>query len=191
MRSHRTRSNAHSRLSLLTAAVFASAALLVGASAASANHGQPDKLVPIHGANVGTDYIIPGAADCPPEAGWRFVAEGNGTMSHLGRVDVAVTHCTFPDTPPPDITTGTFGPGLIEITAANGDQLRMTESGWFEVVLTPDGPLAFAYLDWDVLDGTGRFEGATGSGTAVSVSDLMGGNYTTYTGHIAYDASNH
>jgi hypothetical protein len=121
---------------------------------------------------------------CPDGATWRYVASGTGWYLHLGRSWVSVTHCTFVDFAS---GTGTFGPGTITVTAANGDELRLVHHGTFRLVMNPDGLTSVFDLTWVAAGGTGRFAGATGAGTAHGSSLLSTGiTAASYDGEISY-----
>lgn len=121
---------------------------------------------------------------CPEGALWRYSGAGTGQFLHLGDTSVAVTHCTFVDFAS---GTGRFGPGTVTLTAANGDVLRLVHRGWFRLVNAPDGLTSVFDIDWVVVGGTGRFEGATGAGTAHGSSLLSTGTTAaSYHGEIAY-----
>jgi hypothetical protein len=121
---------------------------------------------------------------CPAGAAWRYSATGTGWFLHLGITSVAVTHCTFVDMA---TGTGTFGPGTITLTAANGDQVDLVEQGTFRIEMTPDGLASAFQMTWVVVGGSGRFTGATGSGTTHGSSLLSTGITTaSYQGEIAY-----
>ena len=135
--------------------------VLVGSSAAWA--GRMDKEVPIKGALTGTDLREVGHPDCAwlipddwdgPEAFpfWKFTTTGTGNVSHLGKVDFTLVNCTSPLADP--MSTGT-----ITFEAANGDELVIAHTGYFEM-----GESVQAFYAWDVESGTGRFDGAVGSG---------------------------
>jgi len=174
---------------LRVTALFA-ALMVLTASTALATHGQPLHESPIGGASAGVDtYGDP--STCPAGAVWRYFHSGTGELSHLGAVTVEVTHCTWLDS----ATTGHAGPGTITFTAANGDSLMLAHQASFEVVTPTAGRLlSLIDLEWEVVEGTGRFEGATGTGGGSGVSDIdlvTGASTTTvsYWGTIAYDAS--
>jgi hypothetical protein len=121
---------------------------------------------------------------CPAGAAWRYSATGTGWFLHLGIASVAVTHCTFVDMA---TGTGTFGPGTITLTAANGDQVDLVEQGTFRIEMTPDGLASAFHMTWVVAGGSGRFAGGTGSGTTHGSSLLSTGITTaSYQGEIAY-----
>jgi hypothetical protein len=142
-----------------------------------------DPARPFAGHDRVADTLLP-PSNCPAGAAWRYSATGTGWFLHLGSTSVAVTHCTFVDMA---TGTGTFGPGTITLTAANGDRLELVQRGSFTIVMTPDGPASDFNMTWVVDGGTGRFAGATGSGTTHGSSLLSTGITTaSYQGEIAY-----
>jgi hypothetical protein len=173
-------------MSLRVAALVA-ALMLVLASSASATRGQPDRELPFAGFGTSADSYGD-ASTCPAGAAWRFFSYGTSEFTHLGHVIVDVTHCTWVDWA---TGTGHFGPGTNSLTAANGDTLILSQWGTFESAMTPDGEFSYVDLEWEVIGGTGRFEGATGRGEGTVVGDIAASTSTaTYWGTIAYDASN-
>ena len=107
---------------------------------------------------------------------------GLGQCLHLGRATFSMTHCTNVDFA---TGTGAFELGVMRVTAANGDQLFMTEHGTFQA--TPDPPVSHATSWWTITGGTGRFEGATGSGTGGGVLDIATGTGSLwFSGTISY-----
>lgn len=177
--------------------------LLAIASPASATRGQPDRAVPFSGSVLALDsgQIFPTPEeplDCPEGAEWQFFSRGTGQVSHLGRSDLDLIQCSRYVEPP---FVGQ-SEGTTTFTAANGDVLVLAHELTFDVHYTvfpvPDGFDGAG--TWTVLDGTGRFDGATGSGTMTVLGDVPtddtpmfdlppGGTFWTFTGAIAYDAS--
>ena len=158
---------------LVAALCFASAAPVAAA----------DPLRPFGGHDRMVDTFTPPTA-CPAGALWRYSGSGTGLFLHLGNASVSVTHCTFVD-----LASGTFtfGPGTGTLTAANGDELWDVYLGSGQVVNTPDGPMSVFDITWEVVGGTGRFEGATGAGTAHGSALLSTGiTEASYEGEIAY-----
>ena len=142
-----------------------------------------DPARPFAGHDRVVDTLI-APTNCPEGAAWRYAATGTGTFLHLGRSAVSVTHCTFVDMAS---GTGTFGPGTITLTAANGDELRLVHRGTFTLVMAPDGLTSVFDMTWVVAGGTGRFTGATGSGTTHGSSLLSTGiTAASYEGEISY-----
>lgn len=173
--------------------------LMATAGPAMASRGQPDHAVPIKGSVLALDNGQAGPVDCPEWADWRFDSSGTGQLSHLGRVDLDLTQCSRYVNPP------FFGEsvGATTFTAANGDMLVLAHELEFDVYLNdipaPDG---FAGEGtWTVVDGSGRFANATGSGSITTLGDVptddtpmfdlpAGATLWTFTGEIVYDASN-
>jgi hypothetical protein len=172
---------------LFRATALTVALMLVAATPVLATRGQPDHEVPFGGGGTTADsYGDPGT--CPPGAVWRFFSSGTNEFTHLGHVTVDVTHCTWVDWA---TGTGHFGPGTNTLTAVNGDTLTLSQWGTFESALTPDGIFSYVDLEWEVIGGTGRFEGASGTGEGTVVGDIAAMTSTsTYWGTIVYDASN-
>jgi hypothetical protein len=110
--------------------------------------------------------------------------EGDGLASHLGDSEIIGDSQLAPD-----------GPGCLEIvadavtlTAANGDQLFLTNVG--EDCFDETGHIVGS-ATFRVTGGTSRFAGATGSGTTrvVAMPDETGfaGTFVlTFTGRISY-----
>lgn len=148
---------------------------VVPAAAATRNTSHPQ---PISGTTSGPDtYASP--STCPEGAAWRFNSTGTGRLTHLGKVTVTNTHCTF-------LADFSFSGGEMTITAANGDELLMTYSGTFVMIFGPSGPVrSDVQLAWDIVGGTGRFAGAEGSGTGTGYGEDFGP--TTSTTTMSYD----
>jgi hypothetical protein len=177
------------RLRCRTTALLLAITMLV-ALPATASFARSDQPVPIKGSALTEDTMLP-PDDCPGEWGWRYLAVGSGRFSHLGAVDLELSHCSRMTSEVPPLT-GEFDHGITTITAANGDMLLLAHHGTFELELGPSGPTySYISLEWEAIGGTGRFAGATGSGTASGVGDLATGTTSAdYTGMIVYDASN-
>jgi len=164
---------------LLGVAALVAAVTLAGAAPATA----ADADRPFRGVTAGVDAF--GPPSCPG-ASWQYHHLGVGQMTHLGRVTVEVSHCTWLD---PLGGPATFGPGTITLTAADGDTLILADWGTATLVITPDGPMSVVDLEWEVIGGTGRFANATGSGGGAPISLLHGDTGTTtavYWGSIGY-----
>ena len=95
------------------------------------------------------EFGAPGAAPCGVyQPGWDFSVithtEATGNASHLGKSQASFRHC------PTDVG---HAAGHLTLTAANGDELL------FEY--TDDGTMGDSF-QMHVVDGTGRFMGASG-----------------------------
>jgi hypothetical protein len=99
---------------------------------------------------------VPG---CEPPACIGLDISGTGEATHMGRVSIAGPSRIIPTSPTAGIQTAesTF-------TAANGDTFTIETTGTFTALQGPLGPVTFSG-SWTVVDGTGRFDGATGGGT--------------------------
>lgn len=178
------------------------AALLV-MNAVPALAGGHGKSVPIHGA-VLTEGPPPdeGAPGCAPDPLliWRFSRVGTGQLSHLGTVDIALTHCTYVVPDPSGAFRAVFRDGTITFTAANGDTLVLAYVGTTEALMDASGFTGYTGEGtWTAVGGTGRFTHATGSGWFDLVGDVPGGDDLfglpdgfdrwAFGGRIAYDGS--
>jgi hypothetical protein len=119
-----------------------------------------------------------------PSTATTYVATGAGWASHLGSVGTYVANGVVV-TADPDVGTET----VVEtaaIVAANGDTLTLLVHLTFETSETSDGA-AVGTGTWTAIGGTGRFAGATGSGTAATHLDRDREVFTTdLTGTIGY-----
>jgi hypothetical protein len=165
------------RLSWATALIVA-LCLAVAAPVAAGDPPRP------FGGHDRVNETLTAPTTCPEGAIWRYSATGTGWFLHLGHSSVSLTHCTFVDMAS---GKGTFGPGTITITAANGDELHLRQVGTFSLVMAPDGLTSVFDMTWVVTGGTGRFAGATGEGTTDGSSLLSTGTTAaSYEGEIAY-----
>jgi hypothetical protein len=88
--------------------------------------------------------------------------EGSGTATHLG--DITQSGTLF--LAPPDANFVFPGYGSVTFVAANGDSVSFDYEGFLNAV-TGEGTGTFTFTG-----GTGRFAGATGSGTFDALIDL-------------------
>ena len=115
-----------------------------------------------------------------PIAFLQGTTTGAGHASHMGSVTLHSTDCVVQ-------AAGqfTFTDGRLVLTAANGDQLNASYSG----MLLPSATPAVYTLSgsFTVTGGTGRFDGATGSGSLQGSNNIVTGQggYTA-TGSIKY-----
>ncbi|MFO7524440.1 MAG: hypothetical protein R6W68_03220 [Ignavibacteriaceae bacterium] len=91
---------------------------------------------------------------------------GQGTATHIGMFTFSQSHCLDPN-------NFTFSNGWLEQTAANGDKLYGTYSGY----LTPTSdPIIFQVTGaFEFNGGTGRFADAEGEGEASGLLDVTTG----------------
>lgn len=174
--------------------IFIVMTVLVTAFATPAAAGRE---VPIRGTVLGQhgppdfadeDCIAAGYA-------WRFPSQGEGRISHLGRVDYELTQCTVPG------SEGFESVGTVTLTAANGDMLYLAHTMLSQLVgdFDPDPDGFVLEGTWEAVGGTGRFLHATGHGTLDGFGDIPDGEANfdipdglaqfNFMGKIAYDAS--
>jgi hypothetical protein len=166
--------------------VLLAALLLATATAAPAAAADPAR--PFTGSWVSADGFDFAAPGCPPGTFLRFSTTGRTEFAHLGLTTLTSTHCTTVD---PATLSGAFSQGVIILTAANGDTLRLAEEGTFTLTLNPAGAPPFAgalaQSHWTVTGGTGRFREATGWGTGTSTDNMLTGMQSfVLSGWIAY-----
>jgi hypothetical protein len=102
-----------------------------------------------------------------------ITSTGEGTSSHLGKLTTSgVVTLTW-------TTGGVKVTGTATTVAANGDKLYNTLEGWS----VGEGALDGSFV---ITGGTGRFEGATGSGSVTSSVDDDGVQTAVYVGTISY-----
>lgn len=142
-----------------------------------------DPVRPFGGEAFGADVASAPTGVC---AGYlqTDTISGQGEFLHLGMATFTMTHCTNLDFA---TFSGTFELGVMTITAANGDMVFLTEHGTFQAGPLPTPTVSHATSWWTITGGTGRFEGATGSGGGGGLLQLSTGAGTLwFSGTIAY-----
>lgn len=130
---------------------MAAVLLLMSVPAASA---KPDAR-PFKGAVSGALLFVhdEGCTDNPWELRTNSVASGN--ITHLGRTEMEGGHCTP--------TGPTSDGGKMTLTAANGDHVFIDYVG---TAAPPNAEgIVVVELEFDIVGGDGRFDGASGGGT--------------------------
>jgi hypothetical protein len=172
----------HRRRVILSIAIVS--ALFVGApNAFAAPHA--NELVPFHATFQQTivDFTCTDAA-CDMA---RIVLSGHGTATHLGKATELVNATIDSTNATPAHPCNVLNDTRI-LTAANGDQLFISGTG--TACTDPNNPdLETATFTWKVTGGTGRFTGATGSGTE-SLRNTAGSISVVYEGTISSPGSN-
>ncbi|HET9681270.1 MAG TPA: hypothetical protein VFP19_04460 [Candidatus Limnocylindrales bacterium] len=149
------------RSSRLVAAATAFAAVAVLAVASTPSGVLAGSLVPFH-LTVSETFT---AAPCGPSSRC-ITAVGSGEATHLGAVSEHAT--VVVDTNPADAQGGCAPEArTTTLTAANGDTVTMTGSGW-------SCPTGDAHDDYVITGGSGRFQGASGSGSEVNSHTFTG-----------------
>ena len=108
-------------------------------------------------------------AECGEPYFCRVIVDFEGTATHLGKIYGTFEFCACgPDDPDVEGPDQAYEGGVNTFTAANGDKLYILSMGSTVVEgRRPDHPeyVCCWWQDtWEITGGTGRFEGATGSG---------------------------
>lgn len=111
-----------------------------------------------------------------------FTASGTGQASHMGRTLEQRT-ATF-DLSLLRATGCSPSPGAATLTAANGDRVMMSLAGTVCSTGPSTSTLSFVYV---VTGGTGRFEGASGSGSGIAHGTVTG--VSSGVADITYDGT--
>jgi hypothetical protein len=142
-------------------------------------------LVPFRATVSSTNTVAP----CPPNAPVLSICialAGSGHATHMGKVQdsgLAIVNLA-----------SNCGPGCftdssrLTLTAANGDQITLESTG--KNSATPDPTIRSRTGPYVVTGGTGRFSGASGSGTASTI--INGATHTsvaTFTGVLSTPGS--
>ncbi len=127
--------------------------LVLATAAPVAARSDPQR--PFNGTAAGFGMVQPDSL-CPvlPDgATLRSVFTATGQATHLGKFELDYYNCT----PPGPAITG------IEMTfmAANGDEVFVTYEASDVAAVGPDPTLLEITYDFEIVGGTGRFDGAT------------------------------
>jgi hypothetical protein len=147
-------------VAVLAIAVLVSCTLSI--SAAYAANGVQER--PFKATGSGSAVAL----SAPPVL--EIVVTGNGHATHMGKVGIWQHHFV-------DVTTMTFYDGMFVWTAANGDTIEGSYSGY----LVPTSAGFEIHGSFTIEGGTGRFEGSTGGGSA------SGMQYNDNTADLALD----
>ena len=130
------------------------------------------ELVPFHGTLEGSE-VVTGA---PPLVSVQ--GSGGGEATQLGRYSYDLVATVDISNPPPK------GVGTLTLTTANGDQLIAGFMG-FSVPVIP-GQIILITEEALIIDGTGRFAGATGSFTITRLKNqITGETFGSFEGEIS------
>ncbi|MEN8114824.1 MAG: hypothetical protein ABFS21_10600 [Actinomycetota bacterium] len=139
---------AHKRTIVFVLVVVLMLAAVPAATAGSSTERPIQEHLIGHG--TGMDDSQPGTTydgRCSKDALWVSSMAGTGVVSHLGNVTWTTSHCFYPDY--------SFGDAVLVITAANGDKLLGTYSGYMTGM--------YSMVDtMTITGGTGRFANASG-----------------------------
>jgi hypothetical protein len=108
---------------------------------------------------------------------WCYDLEGDGNASHMGNVTASWSHCF-------NFDVGQYE-GTGTIVAANGDEVNFN---YYMAVVAVDAPSTYYFEgEYEITGGTGRFEGASGEGSAAAVNDAsVGAGTSSLDGTIVY-----
>lgn len=112
-----------------------------------------------------------------PKARLGFFGEGNA--SHMGKIEGQFNHCINP------FAGDNLTDGAGAIIAANGDEVHVA----YEGTITRSGGQSFVEGTFTISGGTGRFDGASGSGILTAVQELVPPTYpgfASFEGVIVY-----
>jgi len=168
------------------------AVALVMALAAPVGAGAEAKERPFKGEVVGAGTFDEDpeliATRCANPANTARVStfSGWGDLTHLGYSHIVAEHCSYIE------PLGTYGEGILTITADNGDILMATYGPGFSVIDPELLPIIGFEDPFEFVDGgTGRFAEADGGGYEVGWFHLGTNEFGVYMeGTIIYDASN-
>lgn len=166
------------RISLAVVAVLVALIAVPGQASAGS-------LVPFRATFANTNTMAP----CPPNApvpSFCVALAGSGHATHMGKIQdsgfVVVN------------LASNCGPGCVTdfvshtVTAANGDQIMLESTG--KNSATPDPTIRSRTGTYVVTGGTGRFSGASGSGTAsVIINTATSTSVGTLTGVLSTPGS--
>jgi hypothetical protein len=133
--------------------------LLVLALAIPASAGSAAR--PFKGSLSGEVSFVPvSLTQCPAGGvfwgGLQTVSSATGVVSHLGSTAMTSRHCT----PSGEAING----GQMTLTSDSGDEVAIEYSGSAPFPIPGVTEVIVVHIDFVVVDGTGRFEGATGGG---------------------------
>ncbi|MDF1570914.1 MAG: hypothetical protein RQ743_12555 [Bacteroidales bacterium] len=125
------------------------------------------------------------ATECTDEGYYcRVIVESTGTATHMGKVSLTFNFCTYgPDDPDVPGEDNKYAGSSAVLVAANGDELFLYLEGGTVIVGRTDDHPDYVVDYWrdpiEILGGTGRFEGASGT---LQMDDFTT-NIDTYTHH--------
>ena len=110
---------------------------------------------------------------CPGGAEWMLLTAGVGEATRLGTFEYTSEHCSWVVTPTPTGAIGKLGGGIMIMSFSEGDLTLAYSGTWkFDGDLTTGDGIAKIHQKYRVVDGTGVFEDARGSGHIGGVDDF-------------------
>jgi hypothetical protein len=144
---------------------------------------------PFKSSGSGTEMSLSAAGCQFTLAGCTVQSTGTATSSHLGTGPYTSTLTVFWAAATPNGAGGFCAPasGPATLTAANGDTLTMQVTGTVCEVGATSANVPHTFTGtYTITGGTGRFAGATGSGTSTGGDDGYGNSYYSDAGTIDY-----
>ena len=123
--------------------------------------------VPFNATLVGQETLRFDPVNCQSAPFLAGATIGSGHASHLGAVTGSGSDCINPTS----AYTYAFSNGKLSLIAANGDVLQAVYSGSLTPSATP--PIYVINGTYRITGGTGRFSGASGSGTVGGFENLQ------------------
>ena len=155
-------------------------AAVAAAFCASAAFAGPTN-VPFKATLTTQEELRPNPATCQSAPYLSGNTSGSGHATHLGAVTGSGIDCITPTS----AYTYAFSNGVLTLTAANGDQLRAEYQGTLTPSATP--PIYTIAGTYRFIGGTGRFNGASGTGTISGLENLgTGQGNFVFNGTISY-----
>ena len=148
--------------------------LIIGAVALGCKDDEPQFETKDFEATFFTDLasIGPDSITCAAPRNFLNVQEGSGSEATVGNFTTTITFCVDP-------ATLEYGDSEASFVAENGDELFLDVSG--QVVPSTEPGYDLEFKDpFTIIGGTGRFEGATGSG----MTNSFVSNATQRTDHV-------
>jgi hypothetical protein len=132
---------------------------------------QVDVTLPFEAKLTGvyTGVFYPGDDDYNCEAPFfcRVNVDANGTAKLMGKITAQFDFCACGPSPEDGSMGWGYGPTVTTFVAANGDLLHAVIEGYVRPGRLPHHPedvASYWHDPFTIIGGTGRFEGATGSG---------------------------
>ena len=112
--------------------------------------------------------VPPPVGECDISFVAKVGVDYEGTATHLGKFTGSFDFCASGSPNPNHPDGAAYGPAMTVMTAANGDELWLSGEGFVNQTQPEDGQPEYVTSWWrdhfEILGGTGRFEGATGGG---------------------------
>lgn len=150
------------------------ACLIIGSTTLGCQEDEPEFETKTFEATFFTDLasLGPDSLSCEAPRNFLNVQEGSGSEPTVGDFTTTIAFCVNPN-------TFEYGNSEASFVAENGDELFLDVSG--QVVPTTEPGYDLEFKDpFTIIGGTGRFEGASGSGMTSSFVS----NATQRTDHV-------